>query len=828
MLNQSTATIAPQEISGEVLQEKYAKGNEVSVLDVRQRVATAVASAEDDDNLRSIWAERFLWAQQNGFVPAGRINSAAGTNLQATLINCFVQPIGDSVRGHDPVTGFPGIYPALEMAAETMRRGGGVGYDFSHIRPKGARVKTTQSAASGPISYMRVFDRSCETVESAGARRGAQMGILRCDHPDIEVFIHAKDEGDLTNFNLSIGVTDAFMAAVDADGEWELIHAAEPCSELKDAGAYQRNDGKWVYRKVMARNLWDQVMLATYDHAEPGILFIDRMNLDNNLGYCEKIEATNPCAEQPLPPFGCCCLGSINLALFVRDAFSENASFDEEAFKEVARVATRFLDNVLAITPWPLEQQKDEAMSKRRIGLGYTGLGDALIMLGLRYDSAEARVMAGHITEVMRDTAYQASVELAKEKGAFPLFKANLYLASGTFASRLPGAIKAAIKKHGIRNSHLLSIAPTGTISLAFADNASNGIEPPFSWTYNRKKRMADGSLKEYLVEDYAWRLYKHQGGDMENLPAYFVSAQDISAESHRLMVKAAAPFIDSAISKTVNVPADYPYEDFKSLYLDAWKDGLKGISTYRPNATLGSVLSVASETAPATAQVTPTIDDDPLFKRFEKRPAGELDAKISKVEYWTHEGKKTVYIAVSFQRVAGSIKGKHLVIERPIEFFMPAGQKDQSQQWITAYMRSLSLVARTGGSIAEALSDMREVVWDKGPVRCGTYTREDGAEVPRFHESEVAALGYAFQQILYRKGFLDYDGGQVPVHVLASQFMGEAVVGPEEVENDAAEAPQMPVATGKKCPECGAHTLQRVDGCEKCVGGCGYVGNCG
>lgn len=828
MLNQSTATMAPQEISGEVLQEKYAKGNEVSVLDVRQRVATAVASAEADDSLRSIWAERFLWAQQNGFVPAGRINSAAGTDLQATLINCFVQPIGDCVRGYDQVTGFPGIYPALEMAAETMRRGGGVGYDFSHIRPKGARVKTTQSAASGPISYMRVFDRSCETVESAGARRGAQMGILRCDHPDIEEFIHAKDGGDLTNFNLSIGVTDAFMAAVEADGDWELIHAAEPGTELKDAGAYQRNDGKWAYRKVMARSLWDQVMLATYDHAEPGILFIDRMNLDNNLGYCEKIEATNPCAEQPLPPFGCCCLGSINLTLFVRDAFSENASFDEEAFKEVARVATRFLDNVLAITPWPLEQQRDEAMSKRRIGLGYTGLGDMLIMLGLRYDSAQARVVASHITEIMRDTAYQASVELAKEKGAFPLFKANPYLASGTFASRLPNAIKTAIRKHGIRNSHLLSIAPTGTITLAFADNASNGIEPPFSWTYSRKKRMADGSLKEHSVEDYAWRLYKHQGGDMENLPAYFVSAQGISAESHRLMVKAAAPFIDSAISKTVNVPADYPYEDFKSLYLDAWKDGLKGIATYRPNATLGSVLSVGTESPAASTPVTLTVDDDPLYKRFEKRPAGELDAKISKVEYWTHEGKKTVYIAVSFQRVAGSIKGKPVVIERPIEFFMPAGQKDQSQQWITAYMRSLSLVARTGGSVAEALSDMGEVVWDKGPVRCGTYTREDGTDVPRYHESEVAALGYAFQQILYRKGFLDVDGGQVPLHVLASQFMGHAISFDHQGSSDTDEVSVVPAATGKKCPECGAHTLQRVDGCLKCVGGCGYVGNCG
>ena len=826
MFNQ-TIPLPPQEISGEVLLEKYAKHDEQSVADVRLRVANALASVEEDEAKRAFWAPRFLWAQENGFVPAGRINSAAGTELQATLINCFVQPIADTVRGYDQETGYPGIYPALEMAAETMRRGGGVGYDFSRIRPQGARVKTTQSAASGPISYMRVFDRSCETVESAGARRGAQMGILRCDHPDIEAFIHAKDKGDLTNFNLSIGVSDAFMEAVEADASWELVHAAEPDKKLKLAGAVQRADGKWVYRTVRAKDLWDQVMLATYDHAEPGILFIDRMNADNNLGYCEVIEATNPCAEQPLPPFGCCCLGSVNLTLFVRDPFTDHASLDEERLAEVMRVAVRFLDNVLTLTPWPLEQQKAEAMSKRRVGLGYTGLGDMLAMMQLRYDQPEARAFAAKVTELMRDVAYLTSVELAGEKGAFPLFKAAHYLSKGTFASRLPAAIKAAIKKKGIRNSHLLSIAPTGTISLAFADNASNGIEPPFSWTYSRKKRMADGSLKEYQVEDYAWRLYKHLGGDTDDLPAYFVSAQDISAESHRLMVKAVAPFIDSAISKTVNVPEDYPFVEFQSLYLDSWKDGLKGISTYRPNATLGSVLTVSNASKAQETVASHPADEDPLFKRIEKRPAGELDAKISKVEYWTQEGKKTVYIAVSFQPVSGTIKGKGVTIERPIEFFMPAGQKDQSQQWITAYMRSLSLVARTGGSVAEALSDMREVVWDKGPVRFGTYTKDDGSQVPRYHESEVAAMGYAFQQILHRKGYLDVDGGQVPAHVLSNQSIGlNADLDDANGREEEVAVAQATVATGKPCPECGAG-LRKVDGCTRCVS-CGYTGNCG
>jgi ribonucleoside-diphosphate reductase alpha chain len=586
-----------QAISADVLRDKYAKGDEKTIDDVLRRVARALAQAEREDQ-RAHWEQRFADALHAGFIPAGRIQSAAGTGLQATLINCFVQPVGDSIR--EVEDGHPGIYTALSEAAETMRRGGGVGYDFSRIRPQGAWVAATQSNASGPVSYMRVFDRSCETVESAGSRRGAQMGVLRCDHPDIETFIHAKDQGDLKNFNISVGVTDAFMQAVKEGAEVELVHRAQPSPALIEQGAYQRDDGQWVYRKLPARTLWDQVMRSTYDHAEPGVLFLDAMNKDNNLAYCETIAASNPCGEQPLPSYGCCCLGSIDLTRFVQRPFEADAAFDETAFTALVRTAVRMLDNVLDVSMWPLPQQNDEAMSKRRIGLGFTGLGDALVMLGLRYDTEAARAKAAQIAQAMRDAAYDASVDLAAERGAFPLFNANLYLAGGRFASRLPAALKERIRAQGMRNSHLLSIAPTGTISLAFADNASNGIEPAFSWTYTRKKRDPDGRLVEHAVEDHAWRLYRHLKGKEAPLTDAFVTALEMSAQAHAQMVAAVAPFIDTSISKTVNVPADYPYADFEQLYQQAWSFGLKGLATYRPNAVLGSVLS----TQPSPLQV--------------------------------------------------------------------------------------------------------------------------------------------------------------------------------------------------------------------------------
>ena len=798
----------------DVLQEKYFKGDESKIDDLYARVARALASVEKED-IRAEWEAKFMANLHAGAIGAGRIMSAAGTDIQATLINCFVQPVGDCIQGFDD-EGFPGIYEALREAAETMRRGGGVGYDFSRIRPRGAEVKGTASMASGPCSYINVFDQSCSTVESAGARRGAQMGVLRIDHPDVMEFITAKrTQGRWNNFNVSVGVPDAFMQAVVDNADWQLVHGGRPGAKLRAEGAFQREDGQWVYKTVKARDMWDTIMKSTYDFAEPGILFLDHINDDNNLRYVERIAATNPCGEQPLPSYGCCDLGPIILTNFVRNPFGFGGlpSFDFDHFQQVVATQVRALDNVLDVTFWPLEQQREESAAKRRIGVGFTGMGNTLAMLTLRYSDQEGRDMAKRIAECMRDSAYRASVELAKEKGAFPKFDAKGYLGKGTFASRLPKDIQDDIKKHGIRNSHLLSIAPTGTVSLAFADNASNGIEPPFSWTYTRNKREADGSKSQYQVEDHSWRLYRELGGDVNNLPSYFVSALEMSATEHLAMMETVQPYVDTAISKTVNIPADYPYEDFKSLYLQAWRANLKGLATYRPNSILGAVL----ETTPAPKAEAPVAEaapaaaiTDPMKVVIERRPEGELSAVADKVEYWTQEGQQRLYIIVSFLPVP-SADGKSMV-DRAVEFFMPVGQSGESQQWITSSMRLLSLAAR-GGFLERALADMRKVAWDRGPVRLGTYQKADGTHVPMWHDSEVAAIAYAVQQILERRRQQSLPG-------ITNSTVTPVAAAP--VVNTG-----MQTMAGKKCTECGAHAVIRKDGCEYCTA-CGAVGSCG
>lgn len=579
------------EISRHVWDSKYrhrdgALIHDQTVADTWRRVALALARQERGDVHG--WESRFYATLDNfRFLPGGRILAGSGTAHNVTLFNCFVMGvIEDSLDG---------IFDALKQGALTMQQGGGVGYDFSTLRPAGTLTRRAGTIASGPVSFMRIWDSMCATLLSTGARRGAMMATLRCDHPDIEQFITAKqDPRELRHFNLSVLVSDAFMQAVEEGGDWPLLF---PVAALDGAGgevvmrAWPGHDGEIpcrVIRRIPAQQLWQRIMRATYDYAEPGVLFIDRINHENNLYYRERISATNPCGEVPLPPFGACNLGSVNLTRFVREPFTPNARIDSEALRETVQVAVRLMDNVIDASRFPLPQQEAQARGARRIGLGITGLADALLMLGLRYDSEDGWQWAAQVMRELRDCAYRASVELAREKGAFPFFERDAYLAA-PFVQRLPTDIRDGIAAHGIRNSHLTAIAPTGTISL-LADNISSGLEPVFAWSYRRRLLERDGHYRAYEVSDYAWRLWREVRGDTP-LPPYFVTALELEPQAHLAMQSALQPYVDSAISKTINVPIDYPFEQFQSIYREAHRLGLKGCTTFRPNPVTGAIL---------------------------------------------------------------------------------------------------------------------------------------------------------------------------------------------------------------------------------------------
>ncbi|MEZ5799070.1 MAG: adenosylcobalamin-dependent ribonucleoside-diphosphate reductase [Paracoccaceae bacterium] len=725
-----------------------------TVEDSWRRIARALAEVEADP---AAWEAEFYAALEDfRFLPAGRITAGAGTGRAVTLFNCFVM-------GTIPDT-MSGIFDSLKEAALTMQQGGGIGYDFSTIRPRGAEVKGVAADASGPLSFMDVWDAMCRTIMSAGSRRGAMMATMRCDHPDIESFIDAKkDPARLRMFNLSVLVTDPFMAAVKADGPWDLVFAGR------------------VYRTVQARDLWNRIMRSTFDFAEPGVIFIDRINAMNNLGYVETIAATNPCGEQPLPPYGACLLGSINLAALVKDAFDPHSSMDMAGLDRLVRTAVRMMDNVVDASRFPLPQQAQEAAGKRRIGLGVTGLADALLMLGLRYGSDEAAKVTGIWMHAIARSAYLASVDLAKEKGAFPLFDAEGYLASGNM-QHMDEEVRAAIRAHGIRNALLTSVAPTGTISL-YAGNVSSGIEPVFAYAYTRKVLQKDGSRTEEEVVDYAVRLWRERFGDAP-LPEHFVNAQTLPPLDHVRMQAAAQEWVDSSISKTINCPADISFDDFKEVYMAAWDQGCKGCTTYRPNDVTGSVLTVseASDKTPAEAPQVVQGGEVVYLSEPLDRPAA-LEGQTYKVKWPGSE--HALYITINDIVISGH--------RRPFEVFINSKNMEHFA-WTVALTRMISAVFRRGGDISFVVEELKAVFDPRGGAWMG------GKYVP----SILAAIGGVIERHLIDIGFIEGEGLGLKSDPKAEMM----VVG---------GAPR-----GKACPSCGAYEMRMVEGCMTC-GSCGH-----
>ncbi len=728
---------------------------DLSVEDSWRRIARALAEVETD---KAAWEEKFYTALEDfKYLPAGRIAAGAGTGRAVTLFNCFVMgTVPDSMGG---------IFDMLKEAALTMQQGGGIGYDFSTIRPRGAAVKGVAADASGPLSFMDVWDAMCRTIMSAGSRRGAMMATMRCDHPDIEQFIIAKqDSARLRMFNLSVLVTDPFMEAVKADGPWDLVF------------------GGTVYHTVQARDLWNKIMKATYDFAEPGVIFIDRINKMNNLNYVEQIAATNPCGEQPLPPYGACLLGSINLARLVTNPFEANAELDPTKLDELVRLAVRMMDNVVDASRFPLEAQRVEAQNKRRIGLGVTGLADALLMLGQRYGSEEAAAQTDAWMKLIARASYLASVDLAKEKGAFPLFDAEAYLASGNMM-QMDDDVREAIRTHGIRNALLTSIAPTGTISL-YAGNVSSGIEPVFAYAYTRKVLQKDGSRTEEEVVDYAVQMWRDLKGDAP-LPDYFVNAQTLAPLDHVRMQAAAQKWIDSSISKTINCPEDINFDDFKEVYMAAWDQGCKGCTTYRPNDVTGSVLSVSSdaEKAPEADTGAAMNGGDVVYLTEPLDRPSELEGSTYKLKWPGSE--HAIYITIN-----DIIHGGH---RRPFEVFINSKNMEHFA-WTVALTRMISAVFRRGGDVS-FVSEELKAVFD-----------------PR---------GGAWMQGQYIPSILAAIGGVIERHMIATGFIaGEGMGLKSDPQAEVMAIGERP--RGAACPSCGSYAMRKVEGCMTCAD-CGH-----
>jgi ribonucleoside-diphosphate reductase alpha chain len=746
-----------------------------TIEDTWRRVATALAEPEQD---RDLWAERFFEAMSGfKFLPAGRLVAGAGSGRNVTLFNCFVMgAIPDDMSG---------IFTHLREAALTMQQGGGIGYDFSTLRPKGAPVKGVGADASGPLSFMDVWDAMCRTIMSAGHRRGAMMATLRCDHPDIEAFIEAKREpGRLRMFNLSILATDAFMTAVKEDAPWELTFAGT------------------TYKVVPARELWDKIMRSTYAYAEPGVIFIDRINRRNNLHYAETISATNPCGEQPLPPYGACLLGSVNLAALVRDPLTPEARLDRDELERLVPLAVRMLDNAIDASRFPLPEQTHEAQAKRRIGLGVTGLADALILCGARYGSSDAVALTEQWLKTIQRSAYLASAALAAEKGAFPLFDKELYLAGETIAG-LDADIRAAIATHGMRNALLTSVAPTGTISL-FADNVSSGLEPVFSFSYTRRVLMPDGSRKDEEVSDYAYRLFRRSKGEQTPLPAAFVDAQQLAPADHLVMQAAVQKYVDSSISKTINIPADFPFEQFKGVYLQAYELGCKGCTTYRPNEVTGAVLEVkgrAKADAPRQQQLplpTPARKPGPgdayeagvVYMTQPLNRPEELPGRTYKIRW--PESDHALYITINDILQDGRV--------RPFEIFINSKNMEH-YAWTVGLTRMISAIFRRGGDVSFVVEELKAVFDPRG----GAWM--EGRYVP----SLLAAIGDVIEKHLVDIGFLPSKRSATP------ELTERRVVNLQGADPSLATTRRL-----AQCPKCGEAALIRIENCDQCTS-CDY-----
>jgi ribonucleoside-diphosphate reductase alpha chain len=747
--------------------------------DTLARVAVAAADAEAPQE-RTKWATEFASALAgHKFLPAGRILAGAGADRKVTLFNCFVMgTIPDSMDG---------IFSHLREAALTLQQGGGIGYDFSTLRPRGAEVRGVGADASGPVSFMDVWDAMCRTIMSAGSRRGAMMATLACDHPDIEDFVDAKrTSGRLTMFNLSVLVSDTFMAAVERDAEWPLQFGGQ------------------VHRTVRARGLWDRIMRATYETAEPGVIFIDRINAKNNLAYCETIRATNPCGEQPLPPYGACLLGSINLAKLVKHPFEDNAALDEAELERLTHTAVRFLDDIIDISRFPLPEQRAEAMAKRRIGLGVTGLADALIFCRARYGSPESLGLIERWLARLRDSAYRASIDLAREKGAFPLFGRDEYLARANI-QRLPQNIRDGIAAHGIRNGLLTSIAPTGTISL-FAGNISSGIEPVFAYSHARKLLKPDGTSSSEDVEDFALQAYREKFGETTALPDYFVSAQTLSPDEHLAVQAAAQKYIDSSISKTINVPVDIPFAAFEDIYQKAYALGCKGCTTYRPNAVRGAVLEVRDESSPPVVvhegATLPAPIENPVEPLLPLPLPPARPRQEGGVVYMTQPlDRPEVLLGQTYKiKWADSDHAFYITINdvqtdgrrRPFEIFINS-KNMEAYAWTLGLTRMISAVFRRGGDVSFVVDELKAVFDPRG----GQWV--SGRYVP----SLLAAIGEVIER-----------------HMIATGFMTprEQIV-PEEMRAIAVGAEGVPA---KPCPRCSSPCIVKIEACDTCLS-CGY-----